>query len=520
MALNLLSAVQQKTPTSSGAYTTNVNTALKNKGVAADQIGYNPSTNAYTVGGQPFMTATKNYGGAGYTSPQNFTTAWNAYSSKQPAHTTTQSSTAYNPYASSTSNSNPYNQQVNSTIASLMNIAQNPKAIDPYSTAEYAAAQAQAQKAAGENVRAAQEAYGSAGFGRSYGLGERVSGIQNDATNYLMTQVVPSIIAAKQAEQQNQFNNSLSALNQLINQQSRADQQVQQDFTNNYNVAQLTGTYMPAGAQQVINQLIGLKQQAETKGITADQRAGLSSQADTLRSQLASMGIDPSLYGANVNAATAGQNMNTAGTRTLAGQAQDLANRESNINTALQYGDRAGLILSPQQDPTGYLRQIANGVTSAGTPVGQTLEASNADRNYNYQVGRDKVADAQWQAEFNQRAEQYGIQNALNWAQQTLNENEFADNSAYKWAGLDADLAAAANQGYKYEGMTANQIIDNVRKNLGDGDGKIPAEQTDAAYLQIVNSGLPEDQENQVLAAIGLTKSQIDALDKKYLSPK
>src|SRR5690606_37191765 len=129
------------------------------------------------------------------------------------------------------------------------------------------AAQAQANRAAQQYTRAAQEPYGSAGFGRSSAMGERIAGVQNDATEYLMTQVLPQIEAQEQARRQQEFNNIMSALNPLMTQQGRADNLVQQNFDNRITESGLTGNYVPEGAQQLINDLYSLKGQAEVKGL-------------------------------------------------------------------------------------------------------------------------------------------------------------------------------------------------------------------------------------------------------------
>jgi len=65
---------------------------------------------------------------------------------------------------------------------------------------------------------------------------------------------------------------------------------------------------------------------------------------------------------------------------------QGMQNKQLNINTALAYGDRAGQVLTPQTDPTGYLRQINTGVSSSGTPISQTLD------NQQFQYGKTQDA--------------------------------------------------------------------------------------------------------------------------------
>ncbi|OVE53227.1 hypothetical protein, partial [Chryseobacterium mucoviscidosis] len=83
--------------------------------------------------------------------------------------------------------------------------------------------QAQADRRAQAGTRAAQEALGSAGFGRSTALGERAQGIQNEQTEYLETQVIPMILQNERAKQQQVYDNLANLLNPLMQQQGYTD---------------------------------------------------------------------------------------------------------------------------------------------------------------------------------------------------------------------------------------------------------------------------------------------------------
>lgn len=168
--------------------------------------------------------------------------------------------------------------------------------------------------------------------------------------------------------------------------------QNQQDFQNPMAEAQLTGNYLSGEARQYIEAINSLKAQAETAGITKEARAGLSQQADAYRAALQGLGVDPSLFGANVNAATARGNLNQAGVSTMAKQAQDY---------------------SQAADQRNYDRSV--------------LES---DRSFEYTQGRDKVADERWQTEFDRVLKQDGVQNALAWAANSISKQN-ANTSAY-----------------------------------------------------------------------------------------
>ena len=323
-------------PTSSGAYTTGIRSALKEKGIADEQITYDPNKGVL-VGGTPFIRPEKNYAGSTYTSPQNFQSAWDAYSKSLNKPTVGTGYTGsgvgvgaaagYTPSPTGTTagytqpqpvaQPNQLNDQINKIIQSLQTYGQNQPAFDPYSSSAYQAAQAQTQRQSQQGIRQAQEAFGSAGFGRSTGLGERAQRIGQEGTDYLMTQVIPQIQAQEQARKQQEYQNILTSLQPLLTQQSRADelaqqarsredQLAQQNIANAMQQAQLTGTYIPQGSQDIINQLIGLKNQAETAGLggaTAETMAQFQSQGDALRNQLAALGIDVSGLGAETSAA-------------------------------------------------------------------------------------------------------------------------------------------------------------------------------------------------------------------------
>ena len=143
-----------------------------------------------------------------------------------------------------------------------------------------------------------------------------------------------------------------------------------------------------------------------------------------------------------------------------------------------------------------------------------------SDRGFKYTAGRDEIEDQKWQTEFDRIKEQDGIQNAIAFANQTLNEAEFEDSSAFRWVGLEEDLKAAALKGEEYEGMSANDVVRNVRDNFTNAAGKIPTDPKtkEAIFLQIVGAGLPEDQEKQAFSAIGLTKEEVASLMSTHVS--
>lgn len=471
---------------SSTGFDTGVRSALNAKGVTNDRISYNP-TSGVMVDNKTFIKPDKVYQGTSFTNQNNFNNAWSSYN--KPANSgsaatstvgtgatapyTPSNTTPYNPYTQ-THTQNPYTSQTDSVIQQLLDYGKNQPSFDPYSSSGYKAAEAQAQRSAQASTRSAQESYGSAGFGRSTGLGERVAGINNDANEYLMTQIVPQLEAQESARRQQEYNNMLSSLSPLMSQQGRSDSLVQQDFNNGLSVADRTGYYMPRGADQIISQLLALKGQAETSGITATDRNTLSSQADQLRAQLQAMGLDASALGANVNRA----NASTAniGTRTLTGQAQDY---------------------SQQADARDYTEGVRQYDTNLAYQKDRdTTSDSQWDKTFEYTQGRDKVADQQWQDEFDRIKEQDGINSALAWANQNLNQDKFQSD-------VDQDLYKLQTEQAAGDGPTAADISQNISKSIS-ALGKDVDITSDAVKKQI--EGIIVTQTQDPLVAVQLHK--------------
>jgi len=127
---------------------------------------------------------------------------------------------------------NPYDTQANDLLTQLMNQIKNPQQFDPYSSPQYAAAQQQVQRQSNQGIRAAQESLGASGFGRSTNLTDRAQGIQNNANEYLQTQIIPQLIQQNQAQQQQQFGNLSNILGQVTQQQGLYDNRQQQQLEN------------------------------------------------------------------------------------------------------------------------------------------------------------------------------------------------------------------------------------------------------------------------------------------------
>lgn len=153
-----------------------------------------------------------------------------------------------------------HDASLDNIIRDLMEQINTRQDFDPYSSPEYMAAQAQSDRQTQDAVRQAQESLGSAGFGRSTTLGERAQGIAGNQQEYMMTQILPQVIAQEEARRQQDINNQFGMAGQLTQQQ-------QQQIQNRMAESGLTGQYMGDQTQQA-------QQQEFQQGIQEGQLTG------------------------------------------------------------------------------------------------------------------------------------------------------------------------------------------------------------------------------------------------------
>lgn len=493
-------------------YDTSVRQYLTGKGVSNSDIGYNPQ-GYVTVKGQNFIKPAKSYGGTSYDTAYNLGNAWNTYQqSLKPTQTqaavspvttsprvlptagsaiTTGSnfaSTYSKPTASSVTNQgyqNPYDQRVNDIISQLTQQVKQPQQVDLnaiYSSPEYAAYQAQQARNTQAANRQAQEGFGTSGFARSSDLANTLANNQNQENEYMNLQVVPQLIAQQQAEKAAQLQNTINLLNSLTSQQGVYDTRYNNAQDLALQKGQLTGNYVDPAAAALINQILQDKQNYAA-ATTPEARAQANADANSVRSQLAALGIDPSLFGSNQTLAQAQSNLSKAGTPTLAAQQQA------------------------------------------------------------YQVARDKIADEQYKQKFDEDVRQFNLDYALdqavknhqmsiddaNLALQKAQEARMAANAANDnalgWANynrgvLESDrnynldlaregrLAAedsnSTTDPYKQLNDVAGIIDKSAQYTTDLKTGNKVLSNSDAVEKQILNSGLPEYQMWQLYQRYGL----------------
>lgn len=153
----------------------------------------------------------------------------------------------------------------------------------------------------------------------------------------------------------------------------------------------------------------------------------------------------------------------------------------------------------------------------------QTLQNKQFQENMAYQRARDAIGDKQWQAQFDENVRQFGLNDSLNWLQENNQEAyrqaQMAlaqDDNSRQWAALDADLAGQQNKTPEYSGMSAGQVLEQVRRQYSDEDGIMkPDIPKRDIYRSVVQFGLPDGQDDQVMLSMGLTQAEIATLDKE-----
>lgn len=464
--------------------------ALGSYGISGDRVGY--SNGNVTVDGRYFGTPGANLSGTTYFDQTGFNNAMSNY----------QIGNMQNQIMNNTQlPDNAYTQQINDLLAQLNQQASNPQQVDPYSTAQYAAYKAQSDRAAQQGIRSAQEAMGASGFGRSTMLGERAQGIQNSQNEYLETQVVPQIIAAEQARQQQEYANLFNLLSPLMSQQGYADDRSQMQLGNQYNAlnmltqeqqrgidnsradASLTGNYLSPEQQSAINTLQALKQSAEAPGITAQQRNALSTQADAVRNQMRSLGLDPTQYGSDVSYNQASQYQPG---RTLAGQQLDMQQQQQAYDQEQQ-----------QWSNDRYIEE------------------------FEYQKARDAIEDKRLAKEFEENVRQHDLNYALQ-KLESQNQQEYRnatlalDKQQFEWqqdtAIADAEVATARAAAEAASNTTSIQDFAKTYVNsIAKRDSKTGAVlNKKEVFSAFIASGYDDEEIEKMLPQYGITTKEAD----------
>ena len=263
--------------------------------------------------------------------------------------------------------------------------------------------------------------------------------------------------------------------------------QYQSEVTKPLAESQATGYYMPGQAQSIYDDLTNLKATTEQNwsSMNNEQRQTARLQGDALRAQLGGMGIDTSNIEANDTANVARDNRGTAGTRTIAGQTLDQNILDSNRNY-----DRGVL-----ESDRSFAR-----------------DALESDRNYNFDVDS-------WTKEFNEKAKQNGIQNAIEWANNSVSQQNANRLSAQASSSGGESSSGGSNDYYQATSSDMNtlydtllsqfsQYDDNTKKNILTKD----TGQLRSLVNSILDFELPDDQTANMLRRFGISQKKAEEL--------
>lgn len=258
--------------------------------------------------------------------------------------------------------------------------------------------------------------------------------------------------ANNQAGMQNMLNSILGA-GQFQQTFAEGNRQFDKNFT--LDEAATTGRYMPAEAQSKINRVLELKQINEKGGISSVERAKNSAEADSIRRELSSMGVDTSSFGSNTGYSNAMQSIPNLGRNTLAQQGMDLD--KSQVMGTQQSVEAQGLIQTilkakqgNENKSTTASQKQANNVSAANArnqlaALGFDVSKLGSNVGYAQALKNSNSLGAQTLDAKTAAADQAIKQNELAFEKSSFNrEMTFKEESAY----IEADLKS---RGYDIE---------------------------------------------------------------------
>lgn len=440
---------------------------LVNRGIADSDIGYDPNSGQVQIKGQNFMKPEMNVMGTTYTSQDNFNNAFKQYNKQQEANQLQQSTADLTQRVNQGPAANPYNDQITKMIQDVMSKMNAPQQ-DVYSTPQYAAAQAQQQRAAHQGIRSAQEALGSAGFGRSTALGESANRVQNDANEYLQLQLVPQIQQQLAAQRQAEIANQMSLFNPVFNQLNRQDTL---ERNKNEDLLNLI-TLLQGNEQTDFNNNITLNQDRRADQDQAFKESSLTGNFDKYANEKKQMADNSAAW----------FNASPAEKARLAAE-----------------NEMIGATIGAKRDAKGNWQYPQASRTLEGSQFDKSVETD--ERNFEYQKARDAIADKQYQQKFDEDVRRYGLDYALQKAVQ-MGQLSISQQNANTSAFSASNSAVNAN---------FSKLMD-----IWQTTGKAPAglESLGVQAGQTSASGDPDSLDNRYKQA------QIDSLNGKTNTPK
>lgn len=184
-------------------------------------------------------------------------------------------------------------------------------------------------------------------------------------------ELLPKLIEDQYKRYMDQNNMNRQYASDMFGVSNMYDNDEQTALNNALNISDRTGSFLHPNAAALERQLVNHKNSTEAlwSTMTPEQKAAARAEGDRLRQQLDLMGVDSSLFGADVASGVAKGNMGRSGTQTLAGKASDLANKQANWGA---YMDMVGQTQNLGQGPQNNWGNLTN---NAGT--GQNTFSGN-----------------------------------------------------------------------------------------------------------------------------------------------
>lgn len=410
--------------------------------------------------------------------------------------------------ASTTSAASPYStqnysSQTNELLKSMMDRINQPTkefSYNPQADPAYQAALARAKANINAGNSQAQAEMNRRGILNSTITSDRMGEISAREMGRVETDTLPSLMQQAyqrymndQAQQQQNFAN----MGNLAQMYSNEDQR---GFENRVTEAGLTGNWMSPQASAYLQELLGLKQQAETKGITKDERAQLSSQADGIRAQLQALGVDPSQFAASVSYNQASKV--NPGVRTLQGQQADLQNKQSNWNAYMDMVNQTGNLGT---GPKHNWQQLQNNANAGGlTLSGQQMQNNMQQQQFN---------NTMEQMKFDENVRQHGMEYALRQLEADrnyqLNQDRLGLNEAqFGWEMANTNTGQSDPKYSVNANTLQNMLFQQYGVKDADGQTTIPPDRIEDVTRAISAANMSLQDKAYVAQLFGIDPSK------------
>lgn len=193
-------------------------------GIGNERIGYDANTGYVTVDNKNVFKPPTNEDGTTYADESVFNSAAGQLNTLNNAYNIQQK--VVNPQQQV----NPMDDKFNQLLQTITGKMNNPAQMDPRNTDQYRAFQAQTANRTQNAIRSGQEAMGTSGMARSSDLAMFAQNAQNEANEYLETQVLPAIAQQEAAKQQQELGNLMSLIGVIGQQQGLYDTRAGREF--------------------------------------------------------------------------------------------------------------------------------------------------------------------------------------------------------------------------------------------------------------------------------------------------